>query len=62
MLGYSKLVEDVDALREKLPKLLRLNKISQKYFDEAMPHVLELLRITNVEFEEQPVDAVFSSR
>lgn len=62
MLGYSKLVEDVDAIREKLPKLLRLNKITQEYFDEAMPHVLELLRITNAEFEKQPVDASLSSR
>lgn len=60
MLGYSKLADEVNTIRVRLPKLLRLNKISQRYFDEAMPHVLELLRITNAEFEKQPVDAVSS--
>lgn len=60
MLGYSKLADEVNTIRVRLPKLLRLRKISQEYFDEAMPHVLELLRITNAEFEKQPVDAVSS--
>lgn len=57
MLGPSKIEEQLDDVRYRLPKMLRLNLISKEYFDQAQPKVLELLSLTKAEMERQSVSA-----